>query len=399
MSGVHVDGRRLGRRHAGLGARRIWWGLLILVGIQMVYDLGQTIGGYSAQVAPELVLTAWGVLLIADLAVIVVIRVLDDHLPNWMFGIFVAALVIVILLDVTATWLHSDAGSPVTVGRSAALSLLLALTTRPEREILAAVLGFTALCAVGMALDGAFGPATLQHSIFTLCHMSLTVVVATVAIAGFRAMVRREIEEELSRAALLAPRLTVGIDQSERLARLDLAAESLLAAVAEGRVQLPLNEEIARRAGSIASELRLHLLESRSRTWLDLAIEESELLTAAVRVADESASAGLLGPKQRSALLSVLWLLAERQPARRGAPSPTVVTVSRPVPGPPTRPDAVAVPVSVQFGGDRRTGFDPGIWDRFARIGEYREVREHGALRVEIHALVPLAGHRSGDDR
>ncbi|HWL59785.1 MAG TPA: hypothetical protein VNQ48_02750 [Microbacteriaceae bacterium] len=399
MSGALGAGRQLGRRHAGLGARRIWWGMLILVGIQMAYDLGQTIGGDAQQVAPELVLTAWGVLLVADLAVIVVVRVLNDHLPNWMFGLFVAALVIVILLDLTVTWMRPEAGSPVTVGRSAVLSLLLALTTRPEREVLIAGLGLAALCAAGMALDGAFVPPTMQHSIFTICHVSLTIVVATIAIAGFRAMVRREIEEELSRAALLAPQLTVGIYQSERLARLDLAAESLLAAVAEGRVQLPLNEEIARRAGSIASELRHHLLESRSRTWLDLAIEESELLGAAVRVTDDSASAGLLGPDQRSALLSVLWLLAEPRRPRRDALTPTLVTVSQPMLGPSTRPDMIALPVSVQFGSDQRARLEPGVWERFGRIGEYREVREQGTLRVDILALVPNAGHRSLEPR
>src|SRR5690606_13178001 len=116
----------------------------------------------------------------------------------------------------------------------------------------------TLLAAIGMGVDGAFEPATIQIAVFTLCHMAFTVVVATVAMAGFRALVRREIEQVLSRTALLAPRLTVGIDQSEQLARLDLAAESLLAAVAESRVQLPLNDEIARRAGALATELRLH---------------------------------------------------------------------------------------------------------------------------------------------
>ena len=398
MSVAAGVGRRLQPRHAGLGARRLWWGILVLVGIQMAYDLGQTIGGIARHPAPELVVTAWGVLLVAVAAVMVVTRALGDRLPNWMFGLYTGALAIVLVLDIAATWSDPDLEHALTVGRSATLALLIALPARPEREIVAAALGFTLLAATGMGVDGAFEPATMQISVLTLCHMAFTVIVAAVTMVGFRALVRREIERVLSRAALLAPRLTVGIDQSEQLARLDLAAESLLAAVAESRVQLPLNDEIARRAGALATELRLHLLESRSRTWLDLAIEESALLGAAVRVSDETSSAGLLGPRQRSALLSALWLLAEQQPGRRAAPSPTLVTISKPLPLTST-PSTLAVPIAVQLGGDRRSGFDPGVWEHFAQIGDYREAREHGVSRVEIHAITPVAGLRTPADR
>jgi len=118
-----------------------------------------------------------------------------------------------------------------------------------------------------------------------------------------------------------------------------------------------------------------------------------------VRVSDDSASAGLLGPDQRSALLSVLWLLAEQRRPRRDALTPTLVTVSQPVLGPSTRPDMIALPVSVQFGSDQRARLEPGVWERFGRIGEYREVREQGTLRVDILALVPNAGHRSLEPR
>ena len=379
----------LGRRYAGLGARRIWWGIVILVGIQLAVDLGETVGGFTHHPEPELVLTAWAVVIVADLAVIVVTRVLGDHLPNWMFGLFVGALAVGLVLDLAAATSQSEPGFSISVGRSATLSLLLALTTRPARELVAAALGFTLVTAIGMAINGAFEPATRQHAIFTLSQMALTIAVAAIAISGFRDLVRRELERARSRAALLAPRVTVGIDQSEQLARLDLAAESLLAAVAEGRVQLPLNEEIARRAGALATDLRLHLLESRSRTWLDLAIEESELLAAAVRVEDPTVSAGLLSPTQRGALLSALWLLAEARPARRDA-SAAIVTFERPVQV-GFAPSVYVLPVTVQLRHARRSGFDAGVWQHFAQVGDYREVHDHAALRVEIRATVPVS--------
>ena len=223
---------------------------------------------------------------------------------------------------------------------------------------------------------------------FTLVQMCLTIVVAAISMNGLRELVRRELEQVRSRAALSAPQVTVGIDQSEQLARLDLAAESLLAAVAEGRVQLPLNEEIARRASTLATELRMHLLESRSQTWLDLAIAESELLAAAVRVEDPTVNAGLLTPAQRGALLSALWLLAEARPARRST-GPTVM-VAFEAPTALGIGAAMSVPITIKLDHPRRTRSDPGIWQHLAQIGNYRESQEHGALRVEIRATVPF---------
>jgi len=384
------------RRYAGLGARRIWWGVIVLVGIQMVFDLGQTIGELAHTVRPELVVTAWGVLIVADAAVMIVTRVLGDHLPNWMFGIFVGALAVCLLLDLGASWGQPQFDFVISVGRSATFSLLLALPTRPGLEIVLATLGFTFLTTLAMAFDGVLGPAMLASSLFTLCQMCLTVVVAVVAMAGFRELVGREIEQVRSRAAVLAPRLTVGIDQSEQLARLDLAAESLLAAVAEGRIQLPLNEDIARRAGSLATELRMHLLESRNRTWLDLAIEESELLAAAVQVEDPSTSAGLLAPRQRGALLSALWLLTDEQPARRAGQPATLVAIHRPV---PAGGSSSAVPIVVQLSQRRRSGLDAGVWEHFAKVGDYREFHESGVVRIEIRAIVPVGGPRTGGTR
>lgn len=384
----------LGRRHAGLGARRIWPGVLILVAVQMVFDLGQSIGRIGGYADPQLIGTAWLIIIVANLAVVVVHRALGDHLPNWMFGLFVAALGVALLLDLAATWDRPDVGYAISAGMSATLSLLIALPTRPELEVMLAALSFTFIAALAMAFGGGFELMTMQGSIFMLCQMSLTVVVGTVAMAGFRGMVRRDIEWTLSRGTLLAPRFTIGIDQSEQLARLDLAAESLLAAVAEGRVHLPLNDEIARRAGTLATELRMHLLDSRSKTWLDLAIEESELLAAAVRVEDEFNGAGLLGPRQRGALLSALWLLAEQHPTRRGAPSATLVAFDRPVQV-SAASAALAVPIRIRLGSSGGSGFEPGIWEHFAQVGNYREVNEPGAFGVEISAVVPVAGPRT----
>ena len=387
-----------GRRYAGLGARRLWLGLILLVGIQMAFGLSEAVGALSTYSRPELALTAWAVIIVADLAVIAVTRALGDHLPNWMFGLFVAALTVALLLDFASTWGHPELRHSITSGVSATLSLLIALPTRPEREVRITAYVFTAGTAGVMALDGAMAPPQLYNSVFILCQMCFTVVVATIVIAAFRSLIKHEIERELSTASLSAPRLTVGAEQSEQLARLDLAAESLLAAVAEGRVQLPLDEAIARRAGVLATELRLHLLESRRQTWLDLAIEESTLLADAVRIDDVENSAGLLSPRQRGALLSALWLIAERPPARRPKRSPTRVVFARAT-QPSDGSSSLIVPIRMHFGATGRYGVDPGVWEHVAQVGSYREVSEPGDFRIEIDAVVPVAGARPPLDR
>ncbi len=175
--------------------------------------------------------------------------------------------------------------------------------------------------------------------------------------------------------------------------------ESLLAAVAEGRVRLPLSQEIARRAGQLATELRLHLLESRSKTWLDLAITESETLSAAITVEDPSSSAGLLGTRQRGALLSALWLLVDGRSARgRSATAPATVEIAPPAPATATTPSSLRITVTVPWAG--RSGVDPGVWEHFAQVGRYLEANAGHGLAVEIRSLVPGTGLlSSGRDR
>ena len=90
-------------------------------------------------------------------------------------------------------------------------------------------------------------------------------------------------------------RFTQLIEQhAEELARLDLAAEELLDAVAIGGTPLPLPPEYSSRAATLATELRLHLLEGRRETWLFHAVAESEQLGRRVQaINDEYRVAGL----------------------------------------------------------------------------------------------------------
>jgi len=394
MSGVE---RRAGsaRRHAGLGTSQLFWAFAIVLGIEMLFDLGMAAGSMLGP-HPALRITMWLILIVSDVAITIVTRSLGGHLPTWLTWMFVAALGIVILMDIVAVWDDPDPGRALTAAASAGMSLVLAVPTRAAAEIAAAIGVLGTLLVVGLVLAGGFAasapgstavPAT--DSITVLCRVCGVVVAAALVTLEFRHLVRRELEQTLSEATLTASRLATGGERSEQLARLDLAAESLLEAVADGRAPLPLAPEIAQRAGRLATELRLHLLESRSQTWLDLAVAESEILGATIVVEDAAAGAGLLSTRQRGALLSALWLLAERRGRRRIAVDSVTVRIAAPAPeaeGRATLRITISVPWSA------RSRVDPGVWEHLAQVGRYYEANAGRGLAVDIDAIVAASG-------
>ena len=391
MSNPTLAERVNGSRHAALGTRRIWLGAVVVLVIEVIFDFGTSLVVFPRLADPVPLITAWVVLIIADLAVVLVTRVLGEYLPSWMYWLWCTALATVLALDLLATHNLPNPGMALSVGVAATMSLLLAVVTRPSYQILPVAAAFTIGTACTWLFGTAYQPDMAYGAIFTLCQMLLPIIIAVIIADAFRRIMRREMEEVLSHSAVAAPRLTVGIEASEQLARLDLAAESLLGAVADGRMRLPLSEEVAKRAGVLASELRLHLLASRSKTWLALAIEESTLLSQDVRIVDASASAGLLGTRQRAALLSALWLLHDgRTESVRGSGEPISLTFGEPAPA--IESDALAaVGVRIEVPGSTRMRIEPGVWQHFAQVGRYREALDGSGIRVDILCLVPSA--------
>jgi len=391
MSSTGFVERVTGRRHAAIGTRRIWLGTVILLGLQIVFDFATTLQHLDVIRDAVAVFTAWAIVLVADASVIVVTRILGEHLPNWLFWLWYTALALAVALDVAGSWGAPNPGETLSVGVSACLSLILAVVTRSTVQVLSAAAGLGAATALAWGLTDAYSAETVHDAVFTLCQMLLPVAVAALITDSFRRLMRRETEEMLSHSAIAAPRLTVGIEASEQLARLDLAAESLLSAVADGRMRLPLSDEVAKRAGGLATELRLHLLASRSKTWLGLAIDESTLLRQDVRLDDPSASAGLLGTRQRAALLSAIWLLHdERGVSSRSGHAPIVLGFGEPTAA--IESDSLeALSIRVDIPGSTRMMIDPGVWEHFAQVGRYREALDGHGIRIDIHCLVPAS--------
>lgn len=383
-------GRRAGgRRRATLGTGRLWISAIAIVALRFVYDIARTITDWSTLAEPMLVAVAWTVLLVAAGAVVAATRALGEHLPGWMFTLFAISVSLAIVLDLVASWGSDGFATTLTVATAATTSILLVATTRATWELIAFALVATAVTALASRWSAGSVVPTAEE-LFVLAQMLTPTIVFVTLVASFRTFVQVELDRSLVQGTVAAPRLAVGMLASEQLARLDLAAERLLSDVADGRIPVPLDAEQASRAASLATELRLHLLEGRKQTWLYHAISESGRLGRAVTVADPDSLAGLLDSGQRDGLLSVLWLLLDPR-ADRGAQRSVTVRIG-PMQTLPEVTRLAVVPIVLTTTGVNRTRADPAIWAELQRIGQYWDSAEDGSLRIDIRCMTSGSG-------
>jgi hypothetical protein len=268
------------------------------------------------------------------------------------------------------------------------MGLLVVVTLRRPIDIIipTAVLGV--VLATAMALSTAWSTTTASGQVTTLAFAVLPAVIGVVVVSGFRRLVQVELDRVLVQSTVSAPRFAVGMLASEELARLDLAAEELLERVSTGKVALPLDPKTASTAASLATELRLHLIEGRRETWLYHAVTESDLLGKSVTLTDRGSLAGLLDPQQRDGLLSTAWLLVSDS-AKASASRTVSLTI-----GPATESietpagRKIAVPIVITTTGAPRNRVDPATWEAIGRVGKYSDSTENQSLRVDIQALV-----------
>jgi len=262
------------------------------------------------------------------------------------------------------------------------------VTLRRGREVIAAagVLGLAFLAAI--ILDSHLDAATFPSQLNAVALAALPTVLGVFVVRGFRRMVQQELDRVLVQSTVSAPRFAVGMLASEELARLDLAAEDLLESVATGRTKLKLDPKTASVAASLATELRLHLIEGRRETWLYHAVSESEMLGKSVTLTDKGSLAGLLDPAQRDGLLSSVWLLmsdTRKQNVTRtlslslGPVAPTAERLEN---------NKIIVPIVITTTDVPRNRVDPAIWASISRVGRYSDSTEKSSLRVDIECIV-----------
>jgi len=333
-------------------------------------------------------LAAWILLILVLSTAFVTSSVVGDRLPDWMFSLFLALLATVIVLDMVAIWDLHDIGRYATASLTAAMALLLVITLRRPSEILISIGVIGAGLVTAMLVNTRLTADNASAQITSLAFAVLPVVIGVMIVRGFRSMVQVELDRVLVQSTVSAPRFAVGMLASEELARLDLAAEELLDSVATGRIALPLRPKTASVAASLATELRLHLIEGRRETWLYHAITESELLGRSVTLVDRGSLAGLLDANQRDGLLAAVWLLvndhAKKTSVRTVQVSVGPIVATTPV----ALSHKLKVPVVITTTGVQRNRVDPSTWDAIRRVGRYSDSSQNASLRVEIECFV-----------
>jgi len=377
--------RQASARGASLGTGFLGVGANVLAAIEGVYGLALFLGHVRDYPNVLPVAAAWALYVLLMIGTVLMLAIRGERMPDWMFATFLAGLAGVVALDLIAIWPLGDIGGFATASFSAGFGLLVALTLRKGRELVAAamLLGITLLIAVLLST-----PLTSETAPAQILVVALAVgpsLFGLYVVRRFRRIVQLELDRVLVQSTVAAPRFAVGMLASDELARLDLAAEELLDSVASGRVQLPLPPKTASTAASLATELRLHLIEGRRETWLHHAITESEQLGRSVTLADRGSLAGLLDPQQRDGLLSAVWLLVTDKKKPTASAEVTIGPVSS---TPDPRARTITVPIVLTTTGVARNRVDPATWNAIGKVGRFVSSTQNSSLRVEIECVV-----------
>lgn len=378
-------GATLGTGHLGLGAA-------VLAGLQAVYGLVFFFVHLEVYPDPVPVLFAWMLYVATFVATAAGVLVRGERLPGAAFAAICGALAVVVALDLAAVAPLHDVGMYATASVSVGFGLLPLVTLRPGREVALATAVLALVLVTAVLLTTPLTAETAPRQIGALSLAVLPPAIAVSVVHRFRSMVQVELDRVLVSSNTSQPRFAVGMLASDELARLDLAAEKLLDGVASGDVPLPLSPKVASQAASLATELRLHLIEGRRETWLYHAVTESEYLGRAVTLVDPSSLAGLLAPPQRDGLLRAVWLLLGDVATRTPGTTITltlgpVVPVASPN-GPSAAGRSVEVPILVTTTGIRRNRVTPATWAALERVGQCTAVTRDSSVEVQVRCVV-----------
>lgn len=370
----------------GLGGRHLGLGLTLSAACIVLFLLGRFIWEWSEQPVPLPSIAAWLLLLTLGVLTHTTARRLATAMPTWFFAALLVGCALVVALDLVGCRGLADQGIYPTAAPAVGGLLISLVTLRESRQVLLATAGLGAALTVAVITeDRAGNPLTLAPGILTIALAVIPPVVGLGVARAFRRMVTRELDLVLVQSTVSQPRFAVGMLASEQLARLDLDAETLLDDVAQARTPLPLAAQTANTAASLATQLRLHLIEGRTETWLHHAVTESEFLGPAVTLFDPTGLAGLLSPTQRDALLLTIWLLVGDTVGATSvkltlgpiAPLHGVTTYQK-----------VRFPIELTTTGVRRRRVDPETWQAIRMVGPHVDSNREGSLRVDIECSV-----------
>lgn len=396
MSGVEQTlpretGGRGGQERDALGRARLDLGFNVAAVAFIAFLLVLLALSVDSHSSLAFTLAAWG-LLLATLVVALVLRFrLPDILPTWMFAGALVAWAAVVALDVAGTS-APNSWAPLTAAAAVGPALLLCAPVRPPRDIVVTASALGIVLAVVLGMRAVPHPQILGPSLVAIALAIAPPLIGVQIIRALSTLVELELDLVQVQSTVSSPGYAVGMMASEELARLDLAAERLLDGVATGRTALPLDEATADEAASIATELRLHLIQGRKETWLYHAITESAVLGPAVTLSDPEGLAADLTRDQRDGLLTAVWLLIS-DPVRSGAGQPRRLALSIEPAAQASSgagsargrvPSGATMAIVMTTTSVPRNGVDPATWQAIRKVGRHVESFAGSTLRIEV---------------
>ena len=371
---------------AGLGGRHLGVGISLSGGFFALFLMWRFAMQWDSYPNPLPTLAAWVILLLATLVTMVLVNRLASRMPTWMFLSVLATGEVVVGLDLAGYGRGDALGTYPTAAAGVGALFAMLVTVRRGREVVAATLVLGAVIAAGSLTAAASMPLTFAPAILTISLCVFPPLVGVSIVRGFRRMVQRELDLVLVQSTVTQPSSAVGMLASEELARIDLDAETLLDDVATGRTALPLSPAKSAAAATLATQLRLHLIEGRRETWLHHALTESEFLGPAVNLDDPAGLAGQLSPEQRDALLLAIWLLI----SDTDGAEPTVSLVFGPLGRTSGHEigEMLRFPIKMIVEGVPRRRVDPETWQAIRVVGPHIDSVRSGQLHVDIECSI-----------
>ena len=387
-----VRARQFTALGTGLGIKYLATGAAPIAALQLVYGLTLVVWNWESYPSILLVCSAWALLFASLTAVAVLILVRGERMPTWMFVGLLCALGAAVALDLISIWPLHNVGASASAAVCAGSGLLIAVTLRSSRDIVGATIGLGSVLILAILINTPLTPHTVPTQLIAVAMAVAPPLIGAFTLRRFRRILATELDRVLVQSTVTAPQFTLGMLASEELARLDLAAEQLLESVADGTCPLPLSPETASDAASLATELRLHLIENRRETWLYHAITESDQLGRSVTLSDPHTLAGMLTPEQRDGLFSAVWLLvADRV---KTAPHVEISLNAAIMHAADLAFGTICIPISVEVTGLFRNRFDSSVVSSFQKVGHFTQTADGSTTRLEIRCIVESPGRQ-----
>ncbi|MEB0002665.1 hypothetical protein QN345_07405 [Cryobacterium sp. 10I1] len=371
---------------SGLGGRHLGIGLSVAGGIVAAYLFWEYVEQWPRYTTPVPTPVAWVILVAATAFAIAVVQRLSARMPDWLFAAALASGAVVIALDLAGSHAGADRGVFPTAAAAVGSLLIALVTVRRGRDVVSSTAVLGTLLAVFAITEPRSDPLSFAPELVAFGLAVIPPLLGVAIVRSFHRMVQRELDLVLVQSTVSQPRFAVGMLASEELARIDLDAETLLDDVSKGRTALPLNAAKSTTASSLATQLRLHLIQGRRETWLYHAITESEFLGPSVSLNDPAGLAGLLDPAQRDALLRTIWLLISDTQRPEASVALSLGPI-RPTNGLIDR-QKLRFPIELATTGVPRRRVDPETWQAIRVVGPHIASSRGGSLHVEIECSI-----------